>query len=65
MASLVKKCTHQRLENLAWKIVNTKIGNLEKLNIFFLFLADDEQSPFTFRKVLSVDGEAMSRLITK
>jgi len=30
-----------KIGNLAWKIVNTKIGSLEKLNIFFLFLADD------------------------
>ena len=54
-----------RLENLARKTVNGKIGSPEEIAKAIYFLADDEQSSFMTGQPMVVDGGATARLSTE
>ena len=56
---------HQRLENLARKTVNGKIGTPAEIARAIYFLADGEQSSFMTGQPLVVDGGATARLSTE
>jgi len=56
---------HQRLENLARKTVNGRVGRPEEIARAIYFLADDEQSSFMTGQALVVDGGATARLSTE
>ncbi|MGC8856111.1 MAG: SDR family NAD(P)-dependent oxidoreductase [Anaerolineae bacterium] len=56
---------HQRLENLARKTVNGRIGQPQEIAHAIYFLADDEQSSFMTGQALVVDGGATARLSTE
>ncbi len=53
---------HERLENLARKTVNGRVGKPEEIASAIYFLADDEQSSFMTGQALIVDGGATARL---
>ncbi|MFM8319293.1 MAG: SDR family NAD(P)-dependent oxidoreductase [Chloroflexota bacterium] len=54
-----------RLDNLARKTVNGRVGRPEEVAHAILFLADDEQSSFMTGQALIVDGGATARLSTE
>lgn len=54
-----------RLENLARKTVNGRIGQPEEIARSIYFLADDTQSSFMTGQALIVDGGATARLSTE
>lgn len=55
----------QRLDNLARKTVNGRIGRPEEIAQAIYFLADDTQSSFMTGQALIVDGGATARLSTE
>lgn len=55
----------QRLDNLAGKTVNGRIGTPQEIAHAIYFLADDAQSSFITGQALIVDGGATSRLSTE
>lgn len=55
----------QRLDNLAMKTVNGRIGRPEEIAHAILFLADETQSSFMTGQALIVDGGATARLSTE
>jgi len=56
---------HARLENLASKTVNGRVGTPQEIASAILFLADGEQSSFITGQALIVDGGATARLSTE
>jgi NAD(P)-dependent dehydrogenase (short-subunit alcohol dehydrogenase family) len=54
-----------RLENLARKTVNGRVGKPEEIASAIYFLADNEQSSFMTGQALVVDGGATARLSTE
>lgn len=56
---------HERLENLARKTVNGRIGQPGEIAHAIYFLADNEQSSFMTGQALIVDGGATARLSTE
>jgi NAD(P)-dependent dehydrogenase (short-subunit alcohol dehydrogenase family) len=56
---------HERLENLARKTVNGRIGEPEEIANSIYFLADNNQSSFMTGQALIVDGGATCRLSTE
>jgi NAD(P)-dependent dehydrogenase (short-subunit alcohol dehydrogenase family) len=55
----------ERLDNLAKKTVNGKIGTPEEIAKAIYFLADNEQSSFMTGQAMIVDGGATARLSTE
>ncbi len=55
----------QRLENLARRTVNGRVGRPEEIARAIYFLADNEQSSFMTGQALVVDGGATARLSTE
>lgn len=55
----------ERLENLARRTVNGRIGRPEEIAHAIYFLADEEQSSFMTGQALVVDGGATARLSTE
>jgi len=55
----------ERLDNLARRTVNGKVGQPEEIAHAIYFLADDEQSSFMTGQALVVDGGATARLSTE
>ena len=55
----------ERLDNLARKTVNGKVGKPEEIAKAIYFLADNEQSSFMTGQALVVDGGATARLSTE
>ncbi|MBT3321193.1 MAG: SDR family oxidoreductase [Anaerolineae bacterium] len=55
----------ERLENLARKTVNGKVGTPAEIASAIYFLADNEQSSFMTGQALVVDGGATARLSTE
>ena len=56
---------HDRLENLASKTVNGRVGRPEEIAHAIYFLADQTQSSFMTGQALIVDGGATARLSTE
>ena len=56
---------HARLENLASKTVNGRVGRPEEIAHAIYFLADEAQSSFMTGQALVVDGGATARLSTE
>lgn len=56
---------NQRLENLARKTVNGRIGQPEEIAHAIYFLADESQSSFMTGQAMVVDGGATARLSTE
>jgi glucose 1-dehydrogenase len=56
---------HERLENLARKTVNGRVGTPEEIASAIYFLADNEASSFMTGQALVVDGGATARLSTE
>lgn len=56
---------HQRLENLASKTVNGRVGKPKEIASAIYFLADNGQSSFMTGQALIVDGGATARLSTE
>lgn len=56
---------HERLENLARKTVNGRIGQPAEIARAVFFLADNSQSSFITGQALVVDGGATARLSTE
>jgi NAD(P)-dependent dehydrogenase (short-subunit alcohol dehydrogenase family) len=56
---------YQRLENLARKTVNGRVGQPEEIARAIYFLADNRQSSFMTGQALVVDGGATARLSTE
>lgn len=56
---------HDRLENLARKTVNGRIGQPEEIARAVYFLADNTQSSFVTGQALIIDGGATARLSTE
>ena len=54
-----------RLENLASKTVNGRVGRPDEIASAIYFLADDTQSSFMTGQALIVDGGATARLSTE
>jgi glucose 1-dehydrogenase len=55
----------QRLDNLARKTVNGRVGRPEEIAQAIYFLADDAQSSFMTGQALVIDGGATARLSTE
>jgi len=55
----------ERLDNLARKTVNGKVGTPDEIARSIYFLADNEQSSFMTGQALVVDGGATARLSTE
>lgn len=55
----------ERLENLARRTVNGRIGTPDEIARAIYFLADDEQSSFMTGQAMVVDGGATARLSTE
>lgn len=55
----------ERLENLARRTVNGRVGRPEEIASAIYFLADNEQSSFMTGQALVVDGGATARLSTE
>ncbi|MCB0100755.1 MAG: SDR family oxidoreductase [Anaerolineales bacterium] len=55
----------ERLDNLARKTVNGKVGKPEEIAHAIYFLADNEQSSFMTGQAMIVDGGATARLSTE
>jgi len=56
---------HDRLENLARRTVNGRVGKPEEIASAIYFLADNSQSSFMTGQALVVDGGATARLSTE
>lgn len=56
---------HERLENLARKTVNGRVGTPEEIANAIYFLADSSQSSFMTGQALVVDGGATARISTE
>ena len=56
---------HERLENLARRTVNGRVGSPEEIASAIYFLADSSQSSFMTGQALVVDGGATARLSTE
>lgn len=56
---------HTRLENLARKTVNGRVGKPEEIAHAIFFLADETQSSFMTGQAMVVDGGATARLSTE
>ena len=56
---------HTRLDNLARKTVNGRVGKPEEIAHAIYFLADDAQSSFMTGQAMIVDGGATARLSTE
>ncbi len=56
---------HERLENLARRTVNGRVGKPEEIATAIYFLADNTQSSFMTGQALVVDGGATARLSTE
>jgi glucose 1-dehydrogenase len=56
---------HARLENLARKTVNGRVGKPEEIAHAIYFLADNTQSSFMTGQAMIVDGGATARLSTE
>ncbi len=56
---------HARLDNLARKTVNGRVGRPEEIARAIYFLADDDQSSFMTGQAMIVDGGATARLSTE
>jgi NAD(P)-dependent dehydrogenase (short-subunit alcohol dehydrogenase family) len=56
---------HTRLDNLARKTVNGRVGKPEEIARAIYFLADDAQSSFMTGQAMIVDGGATARLSTE
>ncbi len=56
---------YTRLDNLARKTVNGRVGKPEEIAHAIYFLADDEQSSFMTGQAMIVDGGATARLSTE
>lgn len=56
---------HTRLDNLARKTVNGRVGKPQEIAHAIYFLADDEQSSFMTGQAMIVDGGATARLSTE
>lgn len=56
---------HERLENLARKTVNGRVGQPREIASAIYFLADSNQSSFMTGQALVVDGGATARLSTE
>ena len=56
---------HTRLDNLARKTVNGRVGKPEEIAHAIYFLADNNQSSFMTGQVMIVDGGATARLSTE
>jgi NAD(P)-dependent dehydrogenase (short-subunit alcohol dehydrogenase family) len=56
---------NERLDNLARKTVNGRVGKPEEIAQAIYFLADDQQSSFMTGQALIVDGGATARLSTE
>ncbi len=63
--SLSGSSVTDRLENLARKTVNGRIGQPQEISRAILFLADDDQSSFMTGQALVIDGGATARLSTE
>jgi len=55
----------ERLDNLARKTVNGRVGRPEEIAWAIYFLADDTQSSFMTGQALVIDGGATARLSTE
>jgi glucose 1-dehydrogenase len=55
----------ERLDNLARKTVNGRVGTPQEIAQAIYFLADNEQSSFMTGQALVVDGGATARLSTE
>ncbi|MBP1692544.1 MAG: putative oxidoreductase, partial [Chloroflexi bacterium] len=55
----------ERLDNLARKTVNGRVGRPDEIAHAIYFLADNEQSSFMTGQALIVDGGATCRLSTE
>jgi NAD(P)-dependent dehydrogenase (short-subunit alcohol dehydrogenase family) len=55
----------ERLENLARRTVNGRVGKPQEIASAIYFLADNEQSAFMTGQALVVDGGATARLSTE
>jgi NAD(P)-dependent dehydrogenase (short-subunit alcohol dehydrogenase family) len=55
----------ERLDNLARKTVNGRVGQPSEIAHAIYFLADEEQSSFMTGQALIVDGGATARLSTE
>jgi NAD(P)-dependent dehydrogenase (short-subunit alcohol dehydrogenase family) len=62
---LTGKSMVDRLDNLAKKTVNGRIGTPEEIAHAIYFLADSEKSSFMTGQALVVDGGATARLSTE
>jgi NAD(P)-dependent dehydrogenase (short-subunit alcohol dehydrogenase family) len=56
---------HERLENLARKTVNGRVGTPDEIATAIYFLADNDASSFMTGQALVVDGGATARLSTE
>jgi len=56
---------HSRLDNLARKTVNGRVGKPEEIAHAIYFLADNDQSSFMTGQAMIVDGGATARLSTE
>jgi NAD(P)-dependent dehydrogenase (short-subunit alcohol dehydrogenase family) len=56
---------HERLENLARRTVNGRVGKPEEIAHAIYFLADEAQSSFMTGQALIIDGGATARLSTE
>jgi len=56
---------HERLENLARRTVNGRVGSPAEIASAIYFLADNAQSSFMTGQALVVDGGATARLSTE
>jgi glucose 1-dehydrogenase len=56
---------HSRLDNLARKTVNGRVGRPEEIAHAIYFLADNDQSSFMTGQAMIVDGGATARLSTE
>lgn len=56
---------NDRLENLARKTVNGRVGQPDEISRAIYFLADNHQSSFMTGQALVVDGGATARLSTE
>ncbi len=56
---------HERLENLARRTVNGRVGQPQEIASAIYFLADNQQSSFMTGQALVIDGGATARLSTE
>jgi glucose 1-dehydrogenase len=65
MSRMADGTLQDRLDNLARKTVNGRVGKPEELAHAIYFLADNTQSSFITGQALVVDGGATARLSTE